>query len=50
MKQWDRVEPVTDCTSPDDHSALDVKQISSDIPVRVFCENCGADYQVVVYA
>lgn len=45
---WDRVEPVRPCSSPDGHGYVDIETVDRRIPVRAICPRCGEDWHVVV--
>lgn len=47
-QQWERVEPVLPCDSPDGHDYNDVYDGSSHIPVGSICGRCSRWWTIVV--
>jgi len=47
--RWERVPPPEPCTSPDGHNYVDLLCFGSSVPIRVSCDHCGRDWQVVVF-
>lgn len=48
-QQYERIEPVEPCVSPDGHDHIEVFSYESPIPQDIVCSRCGKFWTIVVF-